>query len=461
MAGKKLLQQFHSPAQISVVGLTLVSALVFPASSVFAAGFQVSEHSASGLGRAFSAESSIGDDASIISANPAGLMLIKEKTFTGVLSYIDPDAELKNVDTDLTLTASGTSFDQQGNNGGQFGSDAWVPAFYYAVPVNDRWSYGFSAFTDFALTSDYSSDFSGRVFADKSEVITFNINASFAYRFTDSLSLGFGLNYMTAEGELSSGVYTADDISGTNPAVNNPPSNTFKVEGDDSTFTYTLGLLWELSDKTRFGFGYRSKADLKLEGDATFSQDVVANVPNVGVVNFGNGPFDANVPVTVPEIINLSAYHELNSQFAIHASIYQTRWSRFDELIIRVDSPISSLDEIVTPENWEDSNKYAIGLTYKMDDNLTLRAGLAKDESPIPDEFRTLRIPGSDRDWITLGTTYNIKPNMSVDFGYAYISTDKVSVSEERPINDAISVSIEAESDTSISLYAFQLNYQF
>ncbi len=52
--------------------------------------------------------------------------------------------------------------------------------------------------------------------------------------------------------------------------------------------------------------------------------------------------------------------------------------------------------------------RYSIGVNYHYSDTIKLRAGLAYDEEAIKDEFRTARIPGNDRKWLSLGASYGM-----------------------------------------------------
>ncbi|MBK8326333.1 MAG: outer membrane protein transport protein [Moraxellaceae bacterium] len=45
------------------------------------------------------------------------------------------------------------------------------------------------------------------------------------------------------------------------------PSNpTLEVNGDDISYGYNVGVLWQVMPQTRIGFDYRSKTDYNLEG---------------------------------------------------------------------------------------------------------------------------------------------------------------------------------------------------
>ena len=81
------------------------------------------------------------------------------------------------------------------------------------------------------------------------------------------------------------------------------------------------------------------------------------------------------------------------------ADLTWVRWSRFKELRIRFDNGVP---DSVTPQNWDNNWRIAVGATYKLNEAWKLRAGLAYDQSPVDDAFRTPRIPDEDRTWLTM-----------------------------------------------------------
>ncbi|MGF1753486.1 outer membrane protein transport protein, partial [Vibrio makurazakiensis] len=74
---------------------TLLVGSALLAANVHAAGFQIVEHSASGLGRAFAGEAAIADNAATLARNPASLSMLETANFTGGISYIDPDVQVQ------------------------------------------------------------------------------------------------------------------------------------------------------------------------------------------------------------------------------------------------------------------------------------------------------------------------------------------------------------------------------
>ncbi len=102
-----------------------------------AVGFQVAEHSASGLGRAFSGEAAVAEDASVLALIPAAITRFDSMIFSGALSIVDPQIDI----TDNTFNEKAYDIAPM-----QF-----VPVGYLATPINDSWSWGIGMFTTYGV----------------------------------------------------------------------------------------------------------------------------------------------------------------------------------------------------------------------------------------------------------------------------------------------------------------------
>lgn len=371
--------------------IRLTSALLLSlAAPSYGAGFQLAERSASGLGRAFSGEAAIADDASVIASNPAGMILLGgDWSYSAGITGIFPDLDVQGA-----FSAGGPPVPAIGND---IADDAYIPFLYIAKRINDSISVGFGSYTTYGLKTNYPVSFSARTVADFSELKTVNLNPSIAWRINDSFTLGAGFDALRAEGKLTT------TIPNTLPA--------FDLAGDDWGYGFNLGVLYELSDATRFGLHYRSSVDLKLDGRAV---SVIPGLNSTGTLG-----------IELPDSIEFSAYHEINDQWAIHGDVVWTKWSTFDQLqpYLSNGAPVPA-----TPENWDDVFRYSIGTTFKATECLTFRAGVAYDESPVPDAFRTLRIPDEDRIWLSLGLSWQFHESMRLDVGYTHIFSDDMRI---------------------------------
>ncbi|WP_025744627.1 outer membrane protein transport protein [Salinivibrio costicola] len=399
------------------------------------AGFQVSETSVSGLGRAFAGEAAIADNAAVGARNAAALTRFNTTAFSGGLNIIDPDV---HADATPGALPQGTT----SKSAKDIAPTEYVPNIHIIQPIDDKLAVGFSAFSNFGLSTDYPKDFYAGSVAGSTELVTMNFNPNIAYKLNDQWSIGAGISAIYADAELKRQKGALQPATATDQAA--------KLTGDGWGFGWNLGTLWELDENNRFGLTYRSQTDVTLDGDY---QGLSSNKKKV----------DAELELNLPEIIEFSGFHQLNQQFAVHYSAMYTGWDSLKELKA-TGSGCANNDSVCfqKEEGWDNSWRYALGATYTMNDNWAFRAGYAYDESPVPAEKRTLSIPDSDRHWWSLGTTYTANENLSVDFGFAYLDGDQVGgeekLSEKDPAGDS-TVAFSAGGDAYI--YGLQLNYLF
>lgn len=350
-----------------------------------AAGFALVEQSASGLGNAYAGQAAVAADASTIFFNPAGMTSLPDRQVVVAGHLIRPQAEF----TGTVSPAIG------GGNGGDAADWAVVPNAYFAYRLTPDVHLGLGVNSPFGLKTEYDPEWVGRYQAIKSEVRTINVNPSVAFKLSDTLSLGAGLNIQWIEAVL-----THRQPLGDPPA----PVPLVKIKGDDYGWGYNLGALWQATPATRIGLAYRSEVDYTLDGTSSTSD------PSVGPLN---GPVTAEV--TMPDSASLSLFHKLSSRWDLLADVTWTGWSDFDDL------PIRGAVNKTTPENWENILRYSLGATWHMSEKLSLRGGVAYDEAPVSDLDRSPRIPDGARTWIAVGGQYRLSAQSVLDFGYAHL----------------------------------------
>jgi long-chain fatty acid transport protein len=72
--------------------------------------------------------------------------------------------------------------------------------------------------------------------------------------------------------------------------------------------------------------------------------------------------------------------------------------------------------------DYQDTLRYALGFEWYATKNLTLRLGFAYDETPIRSaNFRTPRIPDSNRYFLSAGLRWSPTRFMDIDVGYAHL----------------------------------------
>lgn len=240
----------------------LASAVLMALSgSAFAAGFQASEHSAADVGRAFAGEGVIAEDASVQAANAAGLAFLKGSVYTGSWSRVDPSIKVKGTYTGA-LAPTGRPAEQS-----DMTPTIDVPAMYFASQINDQWHWGVGAFTNFGLVTNYSGDFGGSALADRSDLKTANLNLNFAYQVNPRVAVGFGINAVRAEANLTSRITSPTPLTvAPGVTVDLGGKRIADMDGTDWGYGWNIGVVAEPVDGTRVGLSYRSQVNLKLDG---------------------------------------------------------------------------------------------------------------------------------------------------------------------------------------------------
>ncbi|MEI7375117.1 long-chain fatty acid transporter FadL [Dickeya chrysanthemi] len=407
---------------------SLAVALALMASNATAAGFQLNEFSSSGLGRAFSGESAIADNATSGSRNPATMTLFDRPTFSGGATYINPDIDLR-----------GTSSTGRDASAGNIAPHAWVPNLHFIMPLNDQWAFGASATTNFGLGTEFSDNFSAGSIAGKTDLKTSNLNLSAAYRLNQHFSVGLGVNAVYADAKF---VRNAGEIG---PVLGvSSTSEITHMDGKEWGYGWNAGILYELDKNNRFGLSYRSKVDIDFNG--AFRSSLT---PSRGTV-------PAKLTLNLPEMWEFSAYHRVAPQWAVHYSLAYTSWSTFQELRATGSNGQQLFQK---DENFHDSYRIALGTTYYYDDNWTFRTGIAFDDSPVPADKRTISIPDQDRLWLSAGTTYAFNKDASVDVGVSYMHGQKVTIREPGVAPNLPSYTFTSEGRA--WLYGVNFNYSF
>ena len=410
-----------SPSSLALPTMTGLAVLL-ASQQVLGAGFAIREQSATAQTSAFAGATAAAKDISYMFFNPAALALQKGNQAHASLSYILPEAKFKDGEATTSAALGGVPI-AGGDNAGDIGEDALVPALYGSTEIADGLTVGVGVTAPFGLTTENDEGWIGRYHALDSELMTININPAIAFRSSDTFAFGAGVQIQYVDTTLTNAVDIGSigAASGIDGAIPTAQDGDVELEADDWGIGYTLGALFTPSPSTRFGLGFRSEIDHRAEGTADFTNDDAG----IGTqLNAGGLLIDSDISaeVTTPMTISAGAYHEYESGLALMAEVAWTNWSAFDELRIEFDNPAQG--DNVTTEDWNNSFFVALGASYELTPQIRINGGIAYDETPIPDETRTPRVPGSDRYWLALGGEYDVTSGISLNASYTHIFMD-------------------------------------
>ena len=404
--------------------LTGVSVAV---STAFAAGFQLTEQSSLGLGRAYAGAGIVGDDLSAVHYNPAGMTLLEGTRFQAGGTWIALNADY-----------NGNSGDSEnGRLKGQM-----IPAGYVTHQVNDKIWLGFAMTVPFGMGTEYDRNWSQNQRGTSSKIYTFDMNPNIAYKVSDFISLGAGVSVQYAKAKLGMGM-------GSIPGMGN--IGHAKLEADSWDWGYNLGLMVSPTDKLRFGLAYRSAITHDADGHTNLTNSdllklATAQLTN-GLMTMDSITVNSSASLKTPDTVMLTSTWEASDKLRLSGLIRWANWSNFKTLKIHNSSSIDitgalgGLIENIPPQmlpevmdkvgqlsetrienDWQDTWLFSIGADYKINSDFTVRGGIAYETSPIDkQDTRMAVIPDTDRLWLSLGASWYATKDLQFDMGATYL----------------------------------------
>lgn len=348
------------------------------------------------------------DDASAVSYNPANLAF--QTNHSVVVSVT-----MARTENTYTIPTVG-SFESDGD---------WnaLPNFYYSAPsgVEDL-VFGLGITTPYGQGLSWDKDeLDALILAGESmvpydaAVLYLNFNPSVAFKFSDSFSVGGGLNISYSEMELK----TLVDLSAFGLPV---PSAAYDAaaSGDGWGVGANLGVTWIPAEGHQLAATYRSQTKITYEGDF--------EVPSLGQ------KADFETEIKYPDTVSLGYGVQLSDDVQLEAMVEWLRWSVNKGQVLDIDGfPSTTLDN-----SWDDTFTFGIGGSWQALDSLAVRAGYVFIPSPVPDETLSHLLPDADRHAISFGLGYTVGAH-TLDMAYT------LSLYEER--SSASSGIYEIDSD--------------
>ncbi|WP_298235429.1 OmpP1/FadL family transporter [uncultured Azohydromonas sp.] len=388
-----------------------------------AAGFQLLEQNASGLGNAYAGSAAIADNASTVFFNPAGMTELRERELSLGGTLVDLSAKFRdNGSSAGALTGAG--------NGGDAGARALVPNAYLSWKLGERLWGGLGISAPFGLRTEYDSPWVGGAHAIHFDVKTININPSLAFKVNETLSLGAGLNYQKLRADylrlISIGPLTLPPP--VVPVTTTVPlqQSTVLFKGDDWSWGWNVGALYKPTPDTRLGIAYRSAIKHTVSGSLTTgaptgAEGIVAAIGNSG----------AYTRIKLPETLIISAAQRVNPQWEVLGDVSWTGWNSIQDVnLVRsnaVAAPVTPSGQAggtaqTLEAKFRNSWRVALGANFRWNDAWTFRGGLAYDRTPVRGPATTLvSLPDANRTWLTLGAQWRPTNDDRVDFGLARI----------------------------------------
>jgi long-chain fatty acid transport protein len=396
--------------------LILSTPLVFFAAAAFANGTRLPNQNAEATarGNAFVATA---DNPSAIYYNPAGLTQLP-----GLQIQSDAYAISARYDYESPLGA-----------GVKAKRDlAVVPQFYASfTPDNSALSYGLGVYSPFGQSSEWPDDSGFRSIATRNELVFITLAPTVAWKISDNLSVGAGLQINHVEADLASGIGIV-------------PGDEFRFRGDDTSFGGNLGILWKPTGRHVFGINYQSRSKSRLEGDL--------NLNPFGLED------DASVDLPFPDVITVGYSWRPAPAWNLEVAIDRTNWDLVNTPVLR-SAIIAPAGERPIPFEWKASYYYLFGVTRYLADGWRVSAGYCYSENSVPDAAFNPAVPDMNRHLASIGVGREFGAfSLFLTYQHGFKSTRTVSGSLPNPLTGE---SADGRYTSVMDAASFSLRYAF
>lgn len=369
----------------------LSSLLMISGSVAHAAAFQIQEQSAALLGNTFGGSAVLGQDASTVFYNPAGLVNLNDQvSFSSTVI----SARTK-MSTDFSRDFG---VDIQGKNDNP-SALLPVPGFYLSHRLSPKAVLGLGLTPPFGLKTEYSNQSYVRYLATKSELVVVDFTPSIGYQLNERWALGAGIDLMNVEATLNAKV----DAGGEGLLVEDAAQ---KNTAHGRAFSFHGGMIYRPLPNLQAGLVYHAPIYIDVRGQ---SKSSVPGTPR---------PLqDVKTRSKLPESLTLSTRYEWQPGWSFLTDLAWTRWDRMQELRINFENGVSAIN----PLHFESTWRLAFAVNHQYNPSWLLRAGFSLEESPVRNGERTPRVPDSDRLWVGFGARKQVGKHLKLDVGYAHI----------------------------------------
>ena len=353
------------------------------------------------------------DNTTAIFYNPAGLAFQKSLGFRVNVAYYNYRVEAR---TDMPQRTDMTS------------ERHLMGSAFLAYTYKDRISIGIGAFTPYSFVTKWPSQWPGDPLCINSELNVFSIRPAFAIRVSKFLSVGAGLDLINANVKwdfhnIHSVLWSLDG----SPWVMNQLNASGKGTG------FAVGVLFQLTDKFRIGGRYQKKVELNLQGKNEYSHGNFNRFDDIAPLSIPE--FDTSKPefynrqkavffLPLPSEAVVGILLTPAERFSFQADVQWTEWSRFkkwefvaahpEESFFFEPSESEETDDEPTEGaregielNMMDTWSFKLGGEYYLRDELSLRIGYARHQSPFDDKNLTPILPLLSRNVFSFGVGYD------------------------------------------------------
>lgn len=431
-----------------VTNMKLIPALLLMAfaGTAGAAGFQLLEQNASGIGNAYAGSAAVAENASTVFFNPAGMTQLGDREVSVGITGVRPSFKFDNKSSSVGFLA-GTG------DGGDAGGWGFIPNAYLSWALTKDIYVGLGISAPFGLKTEYDDRWLGAAQAVKFDIKTMNVNPSVAYRVNEKISLGGGFSWQKLDAEY---VRKAGIASNGLSHVD----STMKLE--DSAWGWNIGALFTLSPSTKVGLSYRSRIKYHTDGDVKLTDDGtgLGSATAAGLIAAGRQS-DLKASITMPDTFIASVTQKLSDKWEMLGDVSWTGWSSIPKVDInRTSGALAGQLAQTLDTDFRDTWRVALGANYKYTDAVKLKFGIAYDQTPVKGPTtRLVSLPDNNRLWLSFGTQWLPTKETKLDLGVAYLFVRDSKINNDQTTGFGASARGIVNGETSASSWILGAQY--
>ena len=278
----------------------------------------------------------------------------------------------------------------------------WLPggSAFYSHSISDNLKIGVALFGNFGLSLSFNDDWAGKNLVKDATLMAATIQPTIAYRLNDKWSIGAGLGINVGYFSL-----TRDRLI---------TKGGGEVTEDDADVAPSgkVGVLFELSERTRFGLTYSSKVDYSFDINAT------GTLPN---------GFSWTLPVdtslSAPQQLMFSAVQVLNDKWSLLGEVGWQDWSTLSQAEVTINNETQS-SSLKLQDTWH----AAVGTQYQLTGDTRLNFGVAYDSSMYQNDNDTSFLLPAGSAWrFGTGVQHKLNENSSLGMAFEYVTSGDLS----------------------------------
>jgi long-chain fatty acid transport protein len=349
----------------SALPILALCACVLWAQDATALGLRIPNQDASAIarGNAFVATA---DNPSAMYYNPAGITQLEGQHIqAGSLFYL------------------GIYADYESPTGASVHNNAEViaaPTLQYTISPEDLpLSFGFGVYEPFGFSVKWPNEAPFRQEALEGSLAYVTLNPVVAWRIVPSLSIAAGPTFNYSQITMKQGILPSPYLL---------PGDEAKFKGDNWSYGFNVGLLWQPHPQWSFGASYRSSSRMDYQGDFTMQ-------PSPPLVP---GSIATSSSIDFPQIAIAGISFRPTPKWNIEFDLDWADWDSVDSLAIQGVSN-RRLD-------WHSTFMYEFGVTRSFDNGYYLSAGYFYSPASTSTEFFTPLVADTDLHVGSLGGGY-------------------------------------------------------